>query len=187
MSIVLQGSTSGSITLQEPAIAGSTVLSLPATTGTILTSASPSSDLPSSINGPAFYAYNTGTQSITQNVSTKLQFPTEGFDTANCFDNTTNYRFTPNVAGYYQLTGGVFVPSTSTQTIIQLFKNGSLFMEFCRLAAGSPNVGGYGSGLVYANGSTDYFELYIVLFAATVTVGAGQPYFYFTGSMVRTA
>lgn len=36
MSIVLAGSTSGSITLQEPAIAGSTVLNLPATSGTVL-------------------------------------------------------------------------------------------------------------------------------------------------------
>ena len=40
MSIVLQGSTSGSVTLQEPAIAGSTVLTLPAVSGTVLTSAS---------------------------------------------------------------------------------------------------------------------------------------------------
>jgi len=40
MSIVLQGSTSGSITLQEPAVAGTTVLDLPATSGTVLTSAS---------------------------------------------------------------------------------------------------------------------------------------------------
>jgi hypothetical protein len=36
MSIVLVGSTSGSITLQEPAIAGTTVLDLPATSGTVL-------------------------------------------------------------------------------------------------------------------------------------------------------
>lgn len=36
MSIVLQGSTSGSITLQEPAVAGSTTISLPATTGTVV-------------------------------------------------------------------------------------------------------------------------------------------------------
>lgn len=36
MSIVLQGSTSGSVTLQEPAIAGTTVLDLPATSGTVL-------------------------------------------------------------------------------------------------------------------------------------------------------
>ena len=39
MSIVLVGSTSGSITLQEPAVAGTTVLDLPATSGTILTTA----------------------------------------------------------------------------------------------------------------------------------------------------
>jgi hypothetical protein len=35
MSIVLVGSTSGSITLQEPAIAGTTTLNLPATSGTL--------------------------------------------------------------------------------------------------------------------------------------------------------
>jgi len=36
MSIVLLGSTSGSVTLQEPAVAGTTVLDLPATSGTVL-------------------------------------------------------------------------------------------------------------------------------------------------------
>ena len=36
MSIILQGSTSGSITLQEPAVAGTTVLTLPATTGNVV-------------------------------------------------------------------------------------------------------------------------------------------------------
>lgn len=35
MSIVLQGSTSGSITLQEPAVAGTNTISLPASTGTV--------------------------------------------------------------------------------------------------------------------------------------------------------
>ena len=35
MSLILQGSTSGSITLQEPAVAGTTVLDLPATSGTL--------------------------------------------------------------------------------------------------------------------------------------------------------
>ena len=36
MSIVLLGSTSGSVTLHEPAVAGTTVLDLPATSGTVL-------------------------------------------------------------------------------------------------------------------------------------------------------
>lgn len=35
MSIVLLGSTSGSITLQEPAVAGTNTLTLPASTGTV--------------------------------------------------------------------------------------------------------------------------------------------------------
>ena len=41
MSIVLVGSTSGSITLQEPAVSGTTVLTLPAVTGNVLTDTSP--------------------------------------------------------------------------------------------------------------------------------------------------
>ncbi len=41
MSIVLQGSTSGSCTLQEQAVAGTTVLTLPTVSGTVLTDTSP--------------------------------------------------------------------------------------------------------------------------------------------------
>jgi hypothetical protein len=46
MSIVLVGSTSGSVTLQEPAIAGSTVLTLPAVSGTVLTTGSSGQSIP---------------------------------------------------------------------------------------------------------------------------------------------
>jgi hypothetical protein len=46
MSIVLAGSTSGSVTLQEPAIAGTTVLDLPAVSGTILTTGSSGQSIP---------------------------------------------------------------------------------------------------------------------------------------------
>lgn len=46
MSLILQGSTSGSITLQEPAVAGTTVLSLPATTGTLITTGSTGQVIP---------------------------------------------------------------------------------------------------------------------------------------------
>jgi len=43
MSIVLLGSTSGSCTLQEQAVAGTTVLTLPTVSGTIITTGSPQS------------------------------------------------------------------------------------------------------------------------------------------------
>jgi hypothetical protein len=53
MSIVLVGSTSGSVTLQEPAIAGTTVLDLPATSGTVITS-----------NGSGDIQFNSGYGSV---------------------------------------------------------------------------------------------------------------------------
>lgn len=65
MSIVLQGSTSGSITLQEPAVSGSTVLSLPAVTGTILTTTSPKA-------GNVIQVVSASTQSSTSTTSTSF-------------------------------------------------------------------------------------------------------------------
>ena len=47
MSIVLVGSTSGSCTLQEQAVAGTTVLTLPTTSGTLITTASSGQSIPS--------------------------------------------------------------------------------------------------------------------------------------------
>ena len=44
-SIVLAGSTSGSVTVAAPAAAGSTTLTLPAVTGTVITSTSPAASL----------------------------------------------------------------------------------------------------------------------------------------------
>jgi len=52
MSIVLQGSTSGSITLQEPAVAGTNTLTLPANTGTIITTASSAVVTPAMLTQP---------------------------------------------------------------------------------------------------------------------------------------
>jgi hypothetical protein len=46
MSIILLGSTSGSVTLQEPAIAGTTTLTLPAVSGTLITTASSGQSIP---------------------------------------------------------------------------------------------------------------------------------------------
>ena len=51
MSVVLLGSTSGSVTLQEPAIAGSTVIDLPATSGTMAVLPTATSVLPQASGG----------------------------------------------------------------------------------------------------------------------------------------
>jgi hypothetical protein len=173
-SIVLTGDTSGQVTLAAPAVAGTNTATLPAATGTVMVSG----------NMPAFSAYNSSAQTLSASTSTKLQFQTEEFDTANCFDNATNYRFTPTVAGYYQAGGGFGGGTTQCTTIVALYKNGSNI----KTLANSPSVNpaSYGSALVYLNGTTDYIELYGTLTTAQITT-TGISGMYFQAVMVRAA
>ena len=185
MSIVLVGSTSGSCTLQEQAVAGTTVLTLPTTSGTVLTSTSPSSDLPSSINGPAFSAYNSSTQSVSNSTSTKLVCNTELFDTSNAFDSTTNYRFTPQVAGYYQINvSGYGFPSAVGVVSMQIWKNGAYSLTKTEVANTNAGPQISCSSLIYLNGSTDYVEFYAFQSSGgSLTMSAQN----FSGSLVRAA
>ena len=54
-------------------------------------------------NTPAFMANLSGTQSIPHDSATKVAFASEVFDTDSVYDASTNYRFTPGVAGKYFL------------------------------------------------------------------------------------
>ena len=171
-SLVLTGDTSGQVTIAAPAVAGTNTLTLPAITATL------------NVQGPAFSAYNSSAQTLSANTFTKLQFQTEEFDTANCFDNATNYRFTPTVAGYYQAGGGFGGGAAQCTTIVAIYKNGSQF----KIVANSPSVNpaSYGNALVFLNGTTDYLELYGVLSVGQVT-GTGANNMYFQAVMVRAA
>lgn len=150
-SVVISGNTSGAITLSAPDVSGTNTATLPAATGTVMVSG----------NMPAFSAYNTSAQSVSNNTSTKIVFQTEEFDTANCFDNATNYRFTPNVAGYYQINATCcWQGATANNVQFQLYKNGSSFKAGNRQQASGQYTWQVLSTLVYANGTTDYFEVY---------------------------
>jgi hypothetical protein len=134
--------------------------------------------------GPAFSAVNTGGQNFTNGTATKIQFGTEEFDTNNNFDSTTNYRFTPTVAGYYQFTGGTGCPST-VNMFLTFYKNGS---EFKRGQAAATAGQVLSSALIYCNGSTDYVELYLYNFqGSTINNAGGTSQNYFQGAMVRSA
>ena len=181
-SIVLAGNTSGSITISSPSVSGSNTLTLPANTGTVITTGSTFAG-----TGPAFSAYRSGpNQTLVTGTFTKIQLNTEEFDTNSNFDITTNYRFTPTVAGYYQISGSVGLNGTNTRILCAIFKNGS---EYFRGVDASVNVSqSVVSGLVYFNGSTDYIELYVfATFAGTSDITSGQKYTYLTGSLVRSA
>ena len=50
---------------------------------------------------PAFQAYLSSIQTVVSGATTKITMDTEDFDTDSCYDNSSNYRFTPTTAGKY--------------------------------------------------------------------------------------
>jgi hypothetical protein len=177
MSIVLAGSTSGSVTLQEPAVAGTTVLDLPAASGTVMVSG----------NMPAFSVYLSANQTVSASAFTKVAFNTEEFDTNNNFDSTTNYRFTPTVAGYYQINFVLSFPTGANVCIASIYKNGSEYSRGTRVDSTAAGLSSFISALIYCNGSTDYIEAYGFSSATTFAGGATGAVCKFSGSMVRGA
>jgi hypothetical protein len=178
-SLTILGDTSGSVVLQAPAVSGSTTLTLPTQTGTL------------GLQGPAFLAYRSGADvSIPTGVSTKVTYNTETFDTNSCYDSTTNYRFTPTVAGYY-----VFTASLGWNTIgagnldMYIAKNGSIDVPDIRYGNyTSTPVIMQGTYMWYMNGSTDYVEIYAYQGSgSTQALIASANRTWFMGYMVRGA
>ena len=160
--INIAGDTSGSIAVVAPLVAGSNTITLPASTGTVLTSVSPASDLPSSIKGPAFSAYQSSSQTgVSSSVWTKVTLTTENFDTNSNFASS---RFTPTVAGYYQINGVVTMQSTTTTHFVAcaIYKNGAIYSQSGATSGLSTFYPASTiANIVYLNGSTDYVELYV--------------------------
>ena len=113
-------------------------------------------------NAPAFSATSSANTPASSGVLTKLILNTEQFDTNSNFDNTTNYRFTPTVAGYYQINGIVITPSNADSTTIVIYKNGSHYVSTVAFHATIGVTNRYNiSVLLYLNGSTDYIDIRI--------------------------
>ena len=135
-------------------------------------------------SGPAFSAYANGGTSITGGSFTKIPCNVKEFDTNSNYNNST-YRFTPTVAGYYQVNGQVMITSAVTIRLVPIiYKNGSAFKYGADINASqyATNV----SVLVYLNGSTDYVELYAYT-ATTATLSSAGLGPYFQAFLVRSA
>jgi hypothetical protein len=177
-SVVLNGSVSGSCTITAPSAAGTTTLTLPTQSGTVITTGSTFAG-----TGPAFSAYaGTGT-TVATSTFTKVLFDTEEFDTNN---NYASSRFTPTVAGYYQISAGFNSTSgtTGTNNVIGIYKNGT-WNKIGSTAVGSTYF--TISNLVYLNGSTDYVEIYLFQNSGTNFVTGTNITSNFAGVMVRSA
>jgi hypothetical protein len=196
MSLVLQSSGGGSVTIAEPTTASDFTQTLPAADGTVMISpqALTIPDVTGTVmvsgNMPAFSAYASTGQTIPANGTlTKVLLQTEEFDTNSNFASST---FTPTVAGYYQINGCVtLLNASSTRNFgVVLYKNGSAFKQGTTNAIFPSDYSGVSvSALVYFNGSTDNVELYCFNNSTgnIGTVVSGVSFCYLNGAMVRAA
>lgn len=98
-------------------------------------------------------------QTPSSGVKTKIQFNTEVLDPDNWYDNVTNFRYTPLVAGSYLVNVQVSVSGTTVSSIAlsMIYKNGSEYAE----GVGIPSATNGAStcmAIVAMNGTTDYIE-----------------------------
>lgn len=108
--------------------------------------------------GPAFSAIATSTQSIVSGSITQVTL-TEEFDTDNCFASS---RFTPNVAGYYLISGILSANATNLSSIAAyIYKNGVAYRsgDFSQFSPISSSVQVSVAALISFNGTSDYVDL----------------------------
>jgi len=117
-------------------------------------------------NYPAFFAYLPSSQTVSNSVNTKVQLSTEVFDEGGYFDSSTNYRFTPLVAGKYLFYYSVAAESVSTNNMTTgmslLYLNGAEHSNpnFQIVSGNVQRVAATGLTVVDMNGTTDYVELF---------------------------
>ena len=172
----LKNPSGGSLALVSADGASDLTLTFPATTGTAMVSG----------NMPAFSAYSATTQTgVASGVFTKVLFDTEEYDTNSNFASS---RFTPTVAGYYQVTARTDWSITSGACFLTIYKNGTGYKGGQLNDATGSGVGPIASALVYCNGSTDYIEVYAYSNGnGTTTVTASSSATQFSGALVRSA
>jgi hypothetical protein len=167
VSITGNASGTGTFTLAAPDSNSDRTLTLPDNTGTIITTGSTFAG-----TGPAFSAYLGTAQTFSAATWTKANINTEDFDTNSCFD-TSLYRFTPNVAGYYQVNFCVTINNASSNAPYggggQIYKNGAATNINSQNTTSNVELwlNKPGSGMIYLNGTTDYIELYAYINGTT--------------------
>lgn len=132
---------------------------------------------------PAFHATAGGAQTVSNGVNTKITL-TEDFDTNTDFSSS---RFTPSVAGYYQINGAVWSTAGTSMTYAGalIYKNGSSYSLSYGAAYTTTAANGIVSDIVYLNGSTDYVELYgRANGSGTLTITNNT---FFSGCLIRGA
>lgn len=109
--------------------------------------------------GPAFRAGpSSSAQVLTASTFTKITAQLEDFDPNSAYDTALS-RFTPQVAGYYSVSGTVvFTTSVAANAMATIYKNDVKVVQGVQTDSALYALSV--SGLIYLNGTTDYVELW---------------------------
>jgi len=144
----------------------------PGTDGQVLTStgagSAPAFETISTGGGlPCFFASANSTIDLAANSWIKLELSTEEVDSASAYDHSTNYRFTPQTAGYYYVWSGYTCrfQTAAHWMYIAIYKNGSNAFQNQSINGRNSDYDNWAivdlSGIVSLNGSSDYIEVYV--------------------------
>jgi hypothetical protein len=116
------------------------------------------------VSNPMFKVTGVQNIALTNNTFTKVTFNSEVFDVGGYYDSTTNYRYTPQVAGKYFIYGRAYMTYASDaieNMYVAIYKNGTEVSNFATSTAGANYGSVQVSSLIEMNGSSDYVEIYI--------------------------
>ena len=113
-------------------------------------------------NTPAFSVKKSSNQTISTTTTTKMELDSENFDTDNKYDNSTNYRFTPGVAGKYFLYAATAYQNYSQNKpiTVTIKKNGSSIASFNNISGGYSDDFSASVSVIDTANTTDYFEAF---------------------------
>ena len=112
---------------------------------------------------PAFSVKKSSNQTIASTTNTKMQLDSEIFDTDNKYDNSTNYRFTPGVAGKYFLSLASSFQNFQSDEImsVSISKNGSGIVSFNNISGNYSDDFTAATSIIDEANTTDYYEAFI--------------------------
>lgn len=137
------------------------------------------------MDSDAFFAHQSTQQlDFATGVFTKIRLNAKLYDRRNWFDAVTNFRFTPQIAGDYAFVAAFQLNPVvdQKQIFLALYKNGARYVDIdLRQTSGLAAAGSAGTTPpVPANGTTDFFELYVLHNLGVSTSDAVAPAAYFT-------
>lgn len=125
-------------------------------------------------------------QAVTTATKTKIQFGNEVADPQGWYDNATNFRFTPLVAGTYEVCVTLLADSSGALTgnqLAMIYKNGTELIECVYPATGSITC--TANFMAVMNGSTDFLEAWGRVSSASSPVFSGSAAPLFTYMTIK--